>query len=732
MAINFFGGVRMSATAIAVGALVTACGGGGGGSDSETTQAGISSSNTGTTSTTAGTSTSTAGTTTTTAGTSTSTGTAGTSTDTSTSSTDTTAVAPPITSTASTTDTSTSTETTTVASTSTGSADTFGTLATTSTAPPTTTTIGTVVAPTTGTGTGTSKRSGAGLNLGPIDIYSTGVFTVDLMKRGSAWLTQCQSWTSTTCNAFATGQSAWDTLEESKLDLDAQGWVKSLPASNDSTVKYRMVTTAVLSGGTLPDGQYIVKYDGQGTLAYSGGAVKVASSSTAGREIVQFTNAKGGFFLSLMATTPSNYLRNIRVYAPGGACANDYSTFAADASACGGAKGAYVAFESFPSNKPWYPTFFADLKNFRTLRYMDWMKTNTSTNADWATRSLPTDRTWAGVNGVPLEAIIDLSNDSATDPWVNIPSYATDDYVHQFARLAHQRLSPTLKLNLEYSNEAWNYAFGATTWMLSQAKATWPTQVAAGANVYSLELNWYAQRLAQVCTIAKQEFGADASRVTCIANTQAALPANTDQTLACTYAAASLGKPCSKFFDVVAIAPYFGYYVSNPAYRATVAAWYADADGGLTKLFEEINGADPTGASMTAPLAALTKWSVGARGMSKAWMAGTKAVADKYSLPMWAYEGGQHLVPPQGDTDTTFLNLITTANRDPRMQAAYQQDLADWKAAGGQTFVYFNHVGIPSKYGIWGAKVTLDDNAAPKWLAIKQARDGASCWWSGC
>lgn len=723
MAINFFGGVRMSATAFAVGALVTACGGGGGGSDSETTQAGISSSNTGTSSTTAGTSTSTAGATTTTAGTSTSTAT----TDTSTSSTDTTAVAPPTTSTASTTDTSTSTETTTVASTSTGSADTLGTLATTSTALPTTTTIGTVVAPS--TGTGTSKRSGAGLNLGPIDVYSTSVPTVDLMKRSGGWLTQCQSWTSTTCNAFASGQSAWDTVEESKLNLDAQGWVKSLPASTDTTVKYRMVTTTLSSGG-LPDGQYIVKYDGQGTLAYSGSAAKVSSAT--GRDVVQVTNAKGGFYLSITATTPSNYLRNVRVYPPGGACANDYSTYAATAAACGGTKGAYVAFEAFPSTKPWYPPFFTDLQGFRTLRYMDWMKTNTSTNADWATRSLPTDRTWAGANGVPLESIIDLSNDTATDPWVNIPTYATDDYVHQFARLAHQRLSTSLKLNLEYSNEAWNYAFTGTNWMLAQAKAKWPTQVAAGANVYTLELNWYAQRLAQVCTIAKQEFGADASRVTCIANTQAALPSNTDQVLACTYAAAALGKSCAKFFDVVSIAPYFGYYVSNPTYRATIGTWYADADGGLTKLFEELNGADPSGVTMTAPLAALTKWPVGARGMSSAWMVGTKAVADKYGLPMWAYEGGQHLVPPGGDTDAAFLNLITTANRDPRMQAAYLQDLADWKSAGGQTFVYYNHVGIASKYGMWGAKLTLDDNSAPKWKAVTQARDGASCWWSGC
>ena len=576
-----------------------------------------------------------------------------------------------------------------------------------------------------------AARSGAGLNLSFLDPTSTEFPTIDLMKRSGIWLTQCASWLSASCKDFAAGQSAWDTKEEGKLDVDAQGWIRSLPANTDAASKYRYVTT-VLSGGGLPDGKYVVRYDGQGTLSYSGAGAKVPALSTAGRDVVQVTSGNGGFFLTINATTPGNYLRNIRVYPPGGACSTDYATYAADATSCGGTKGAYVAFEAFPAGKTWYPPFFTDVKNFRTLRFMDWMRTNTTANANWATRALPTDRTWAGDNGVPLETMIDLANDTGADPWVNIPPYATDDYVHQFARLAHQRLSTSLKLNLEYSNEAWNYAFSATNWMLAQAKATWPAQISQGANVYTLQLNWYAQRLAQVCTIAKQEFGADASRVVCIANSQAALTSVTQQVLDCTYAAPGLGKACGKFFDVVAIAPYFGYYISNPTYRPIVKSWYADADGGLTKLFEEVNGADPSGKAMTAPLSAQTKFLAGARGMSNGWMVTTKAVAASYGLPMWAYEGGQHLVPPMGDTDTTFLSLITNANRDPRMQAAYQQDIADWKAAGGQTFVYYSHVGMPTKYGIWGAKLTLTDSDSPKWKAITQARDGTACWWSGC
>ena len=76
-----------------------------------------------------------------------------------------------------------------------------------------------------------APRSGAGMNLAPLDPTSTEFPTIDLMKRAGGWLTQCASWTSATCKDFAAGQSAWDTREESKLNVDAQGWIKSLPAN---------------------------------------------------------------------------------------------------------------------------------------------------------------------------------------------------------------------------------------------------------------------------------------------------------------------------------------------------------------------------------------------------------------------------------------------------------------------------------------------------------------------
>ena len=574
-----------------------------------------------------------------------------------------------------------------------------------------------------------ASRSGVGMNLGVLSNISPEFPTIDLMKRSGAWYVGCAIYSSPTCTGFTGTARAFDTLEEDKLDLDAQGWIKSLPANTDTSVKFRFATT-VISSGVVPDGKYIVRYDGSGTMSYSGMAKKVTAESTPGRDVVQLTNsATGGFFLTINATTPGNYLRNIRVYPPGGACANDYTTFAASADACTAGKGAYVPFESFPASQPWYPPFITDAKGFRTLRFLEWTHTNTTMLTDWSTRPLPTDRTWSGAFGAPVETMVDVANASGADPWINLPAHATDDYVHQFGKLVHQRLATNLHLNLEYSNETWNYSFAQSKWMKDQGAAQWSAELAKGANPYTLGYNWYAQRLVQVCNIVKQEFGADASHVRCIANTQAANAAETAQVLACTYAAGALGKPCGKLIDAVAIAPYFGYYVGNPANRPTVQTWYADADGGLSKLFAELNGVNSNGQSLTAAL--MSAFPSGARGMSKGWMTTTKAAADVYGLPMWAYEGGQHLVPPQGDTDATFLALITAANRDARMGTSYDQDFADWKAAGGQIFAYYDHVSLPSRYGIWGLKESLADNAAPKWNAVVRARN-SGCWWSGC
>ena len=678
MAFNFFSGAGISAAAITVGALVTGCGGGGGG-DSETS-----------------TGSSTIVSTTPIVGGTTSQVTDGTSAngDPSTGSTQ-------ISSTETNVDSS-SADVTTVAS-----ADAAAVAASTRLAQAST----------------GAKRSSVALNLGALTYYSPELPTIDAMKRAGAWLTQCSS----TCGTLTGGASGWDTLEESALDLDANGWIKSLPAASDTAHKYRTVSTSLSANGVLPLGRYIVRYDGAGTITYSGFTKN--SASAPGRDVLDLTST-GNVWMTITATNPSNYLRNIRIYMPGGACANDLTVYAASADACNSTTGAYVPFESFPVGQIWHPQFLQDVKGFRALRFMDWNFTNTTNVTNWAGRTPPGARTWTAATGAPIEAMLDLANFVGADAWLNVPPHADDDYAAQMGALAATHLTNGVsKLDLEYANEPWNYAFGPTNWMLSQAKAKWPQSIAAGVSPYTLQDSWYGERLAQVCRAAK----ANSTQVRCVLNGMASNSWIAGQMLACPYAAAELGHACAKDIDVVSIAPYFGYYIAATSMRSVVSTWYADADGGLTKLFAELTGTDINGNATTPPLAAAASGAPnGALAVAKAGMVANKAVADSFGLPLWAYEGGQHMVLPSGDTDKTLQNLLVAANRDPRMGAAYDRMMADWKSVGGQTFAYYSHVAQPSTSGIWGLKERMSDTTNPKWLSAVKNRDDKSCNWAGC
>jgi hypothetical protein len=106
-----------------------------------------------------------------------------------------------------------------------------------------------------------------------------------------------------------------------------------------------------------------------------------------------------------------------------------------------------------------------------------------------------------------------------------------------------------------------------------------------------------------------------------------------------------------------------------------------------------------------------------------------------YNLPLLAYEGGQNFA--NGATDA-LNHLYMAANRDPRMARAYIQYFQNWKAGGGQLFMYFNDVGGESRYGSWGALESIMQTtnplgqAPPKWQAIQIFMSGNPCWWAGC
>ncbi len=542
-------------------------------------------------------------------------------------------------------------------------------------------------------------RSGIGINLDQPAYWQSDWPYIDELKRAGGWFTRCDPWSMPQCRDFANGASANDTKEQDKLELDADGWAKRLPAADDNRVKFRHLAALLFqgNGGANPAGRYVVLHDGDGTIAYRG-AKKIEAQSKPGRDVLEV--AKGEpVTLVVTRIDPANHLRNIRVVGPGGVCADAPPAWVEDASKCRAAS-AFRSLEQLSAAQTFHPAYVADLRGLRVLRFMKWSGANTSKLVRWDDRPKPGDALWNRDDGVPYEAMFELAALTGTDPWINMPVSVDDDFARRFAQLAKRALKPGSVLWFEYGNEPWNTAppYGQAGVLFEEkARARWP---GAGAAPWQLRLNWYALRSVQLCRVVKKEFGADAARVHCVAGSQAANAAVSETILGCELAKKELGDRCSRDFDALAIAPYFGYRIGDNA-------WTADPDGGLDKVFREIDA----GLEQT-----------------KGWVVASKKVADQHGLPLIAYEGGQHLFTGRGGKTEAMLHA---ANRDPRMGAAITRLVDDWKAAGGQLFVAFSYTQQPGGGGFWGMKEHQRDDAAPKWRAIKALRDQA-CWWRGC
>jgi hypothetical protein len=574
---------------------------------------------------------------------------------------------------------------------------------------------------------GVRAQSGVGINLDQPTYWSTDWMYIDQFKRAETWFTQCDE-RMPTCRDFPKDGGSWNTLEQSKLELDENGWVKRLPAADDPKLKYRFVAAVVRSGGTHPTGTWVVLYDGQGQLDYDGSVRKVDAKSKPGRDVVEVIKPDD-FMVRIKRTVEGNHLRNIRVIPPGGVCADAPAAYVADARACK-SPAAFKSLEQLHATQSFHPAFLADMRGFRSLRFMKMSGAIASRLVRWDQRPRLTDAMWSSGNGIPFEAMFEMANSVGADPWIALPPPADDDFVRQFARLAKQSMKPGSNLILEYGNEPWNSAppyNEAGNLYEKNAKAKWP---GAGRPAWEQRLNWYAYRSVQVCRIAKKEFGAEASRVKCVVNSQAANAEVAEVMLECKLARDELGGACSRSLDALAIAPYFGHYIGDWAYLNTVDAWPDLPDRGVGKVFEEIFARDAQGKPVTPPL-----WTPksgtpreGALEQAKWWVAANKKVADRHGLPLYAYEGGQHLtVYRNKKTDAMFV----AANRDPRMGLAFKRLLDDWKDGGGQLYVAFSYVGRPGSGNYWGLKEVQTDQESPKWQAYKAWRD-APCWWKGC
>ena len=411
------------------------------------------------------------------------------------------------------------------------------------------------------------------------------------------------------------------------------------------------------SDAYYPLGRYVILWDGKGKVSTPISRVTVVESG-ANRLVIEPKDNTGQIMLAIDRTDPSDPVRNIRFLWPG--------------------------TEATHATQPFTPQFLARTAPFSVLRFMDWGATNNSKVVTWADRARLDSFSWGQSAGVPIEVMIELANTLHVDPWFCIPHQADDDYVTRMATLVRDKLDPSLRAHIEYSNEVWNWGFSQTHWVRDRAKAlNLPLPFGSGAH-------YYAQRSVEIFGLFDRVYGAQArARLVRVLAGQSAWSA---------FQTAALGwKDTARHADVLAIAPYF---------RAVAAEDVSKAAATLALTPEQI----------------LDQAVDDLRRNIKPQMIENAALARKYGLKLQAYESGPHLTSSMfpDPVRAPMTSLFKAVNRLPRMHDVYTEYYDLWAASGGDTMLQYSHISGWSQHGSWGALEYLTQNPAeaPKYRAL--------------
>lgn len=327
---------------------------------------------------------------------------------------------------------------------------------------------------------------------------------------------------------------------------------------------------------------------------------------------------------------------------------------------------------------PFRSPFMRRWTGFGPIRFMDWQLTNNSTVSKWAQRPHPEDFSWAQ-RGIPLETIADLCNRLGADPWICIPHRADDDFVRRTGATLKLGLDARRMVYLEYSNEIWNSMFEQTRYCEQMG-----TALKLHSQPWEAGWRYSTQRSLEVFARFEEGFRARKRTVRVIAS-QAANTYIGEVKLR--------HRDAWKQVDALAIAPYMTFNVEPSRANAVVAG---GVDGVLRAMERE-----------SLP-------------ESTRWMAEHKALAKQVGVRLIAYEAGQHAVGVGGaENNDKLTNVLTQANRHPRMAALYSSYLDRWRdSAGGDVCCLYSSCGLFGRYGSFGL-IEHETDQTPKLRAVR-------------
>ena len=543
-----------------------------------------------------------------------------------------------------------------------------------------------------------------GMGLTGIDDWSAAQPFIDVMKTARPWIGHLPG--------------KWGGWDHAALDaagyLDADGWPTAIPP--EVTGISTLFLTDLPPEATTMRGRYRLTFQGEGTIELIGRAQNIKRGR--GQIWFDFTPGEGQVQLTITATDPrkvGNPVRDIVVVKVTDIAAHDAGAL-------------------------FNPDWLARLQGLRLVRFMDWMKTNNSTQSQWSGRPEPGDYTYARI-GAPVEVMLSLANELSADPWFTLPHLADDAYIRAFAQMVESGLDPGLKAHVELSNEVWNWQFDQARWAEAQGQARWGREHAW--------VQFYALRAMQMARIWDEVFGDSApNRLVKVLTTQTGwLGLEQDILNAPLWLAENPGqnRPPAEVFDAYAVTGYFGGHLGSDPLAHVVKDWIAQSHFAAETA---ANAMGLTGEPRTLYLAehaydlAIANAAQELRDGSVTGTGGDTLdtllgrvlpyhaeAARAHGLDLIMYEGGTHVVG-QGDWvhDPDLTAFFIRLNYAPEMGDLYRDLLDGWRQAGGTLFTAFVEVATPGKWGSWGALRHLgDDN--PRWAALSGFNTGGEAWW---
>lgn len=532
-----------------------------------------------------------------------------------------------------------------------------------------------------------------GMNLTGIADYQGGFPFKNLMWGARPWLTK-----------NANGQGPFDTQMADKIPLDDQGYPLQIPYQPEGADQPQTVFTIIPN--TTEPGEYVVLYDGEGTLGAAMSTEVV--SSAPGRLVLKLDSSdKTGYEgLAITSSTKGNHVRNIRILR-----LNDEN---ADLAA-----------------NPFRDDFLDYCRQWHALRFMDWAVTNNSFEREWSGRKKTDFYTMVGTGGdaigrhgpppsefrlrfsggVAIEVMIQLANMVKVDPWFCIPHRATREYKLEFARLVKEKLDPSLKVYVEYSNEVWNWQFQQAHWMLHN-KFAGEAIMATGHNAWKngqvpQEFPFDDGEVARDGGVDHPERTAALFR-RCFEPWEEVFSGTDRQRLV-----RVIGVQHS-WFDTVQRT--VKWVMAHGGADAVSPAGYFGPNNNVYKRWEE------AGASLTADQVIADMVDMVEKD-SAPWTRQIGALAREHKLRYIVYEGGQH-IQSKGQAELPYLPALKEAQFHPGMIGLYRRLFAVHQEVGCDLFMAFSSISKQgSRWGSWGHQEFYGQppEQMPKWAALLEA-----------